>query len=304
LKNSRKKANHLRGKKKTSRWKKVLSLTLLALLCVGGAELLVCRSVDPELFEKIMLPVKHRMQVVSNEMQEAKEKLWQMGAEVGKDAPEEQFAGDPEVWTDLTTWDETVTVLEERNGAEILTGGALDIIYYAQNDKAWSEAAYGSDTIGRYGCGPTVMAMAVSSLTQQQVNPDQMAKFAKENGYWARKKGSYLSIVEGTARAYGIKAESCRVLEEDRIRQELASGHVIVALMGRGHFTKGGHFILLRGATLGGGILVADPSSRERSLFVWDVETIVSELSRSRNDGAPLWILTSNTLPTAESGSI
>ena len=35
--------------------------------------------------------------------------------------------------------------------------------------------------------------------------------------------------------------------------------------MSAGHFTSGGHFILLRGVTLDGNILVADPNSRARS---------------------------------------
>ena len=62
--------------------------------------------------------------------------------------------------------------------------------------------------------------------------------------------------------------------------------------MGPGHFTGKGHFILLHGVTLSGGILVADPNSRENSLAVWDQQVIVDELSNSRHDGAPLWLLT------------
>lgn len=46
------------------------------------------------------------------------------------------------------------------------------------------------------------------------------------------------------------------------LRQDLSSGHIFVALMGSGHFTSSGHFILLRGVTLDGKILVADPNSR------------------------------------------
>ena len=45
----------------------------------------------------------------------------------------------------------------------------------------------------------------------------------------------------------------------------------------------------LRGVTLDGRVLVADPNSRERSLAAWDPELILSELSPSRNNGAPLW---------------
>ena len=62
--------------------------------------------------------------------------------------------------------------------------------------------------------------------------------------------------------------------------------------MGPGHFTRGGHFILLHGVTLTGELLVADPFSRENSLMTWTPETICAELSPSRFNGSPLWLLT------------
>ena len=59
--------------------------------------------------------------------------------------------------------------------------------------------------------------------------------------------------------------------------------------MGPGHFTNGGHFILLRGVTMDNSILVADPASLERSLTTWDLDLILEELSASRDSGGPLW---------------
>ena len=81
----------------------------------------------------------------------------------------------------------------------------------------------------------------------------------------------------------------------EKITQALASGQVCVALMREGHFTSGGHFIVLRGVTLEGKILVADPNSRQRSLIAWDPQLIIDELSHSRSSGAPLWCI--STLP-------
>ena len=77
----------------------------------------------------------------------------------------------------------------------------------------------------------------------------------------------------------------------DQIRRELYSGHILAALVGPGHFTTGGHFILIRGVTLSGDVLVADPNSLERSLEVWDPQIILDELSSARDSGAPLWVL-------------
>ena len=62
-----------------------------------------------------------------------------------------------------------------------------------------------------------------------------------------------------------------------------------MALMTKGHFTNSGHFIVLRGGTLEGKILVADPNSRERSLAAWEPQLILDELSPARYAGAPIW---------------
>jgi hypothetical protein len=41
----------------------------------------------------------------------------------------------------------------------------------------------------------------------------------------------------------------------------LSSGKLVVVIMGKGHFTSSGHFIVLCGVTSEGKILVADPAS-------------------------------------------
>lgn len=133
------------------------------------------------------------------------------------------------------------------------------------------------------------MSMVVSTLGTEVVDPAQMAQTAYELGYCAPGSGSYLSIVEGLAQNFGLEAYSCEELSPDDLCQRLAAGQLLVALMGPGHFTSGGHFIVLRGATLTGQVLVADPNSRERSLALWDPQLILDELSSSRASGAPLW---------------
>ena len=169
----------------------------------------------------------------------------------------------------------------------------MDVVYFNQTDEARAGQKYGSDPLSTHGCGPTAMAMAVSSLTGEAVDPADMAALCVKQGYWCKSHGSYLSIVQGVAETYGLECEALDLatLEEDDLYLRLATGDVAVALMTKGHFTKGGHFILLRGATLSGEILVADPASRDRSLISWDLSLILDELSPSRHDGAPLWML-------------
>lgn len=291
-----------------SRFKKFFAVSLLAVMCIGGAELAVCRVADPALYERIVAPARRTAAsawtlasggartayaAAADGASHAWEKaasavtgaLRRDGEELENQAVEEPDE-DP-----APPADPAVTALEQREKGEILTGGSWEILYYNQADDQWRDQPYGRDTLGRYGCGPTCLAMAVSSLTDQAVNPEEMARWAASNGHWARRGGSYLSIVGGAAEAYGLEAESLPNCDAERLRLELAAGKVAVALMTKGHFTGGGHFILLRGATLDGGILVADPSSRDRSLAVWDPQVVLDELSKSRSSGAPLWLL-------------
>ena len=56
--------------------------------------------------------------------------------------------------------------------------GATQVVYYNQLDKRYASKPYGTDDIGTYGCGPTCMAMVVSSLTSETVDPVEMARWA------------------------------------------------------------------------------------------------------------------------------
>ena len=185
--------------------------------------------------------------------------------------------------------DPAVTEFVQKGEQELLTGGVVETVYFNQGEEPWAQGSYGPDSIRGYGCGPTSMAMLISSLEDTLLDPIQAAQAAYESGYCAPGSGSYLSIVEGMAADYGLHADGSLSLTADQLRRDLASGHVFVALLGKGHFTNRGHFILLRGVTLEGKVLVADPNSRERSLAAWDPQLILDELSASRSNGAPLW---------------
>ena len=168
--------------------------------------------------------------------------------------------------------------------------GVTEVVYYNQLDERYANQLYGADSIGKYGCGPTSMAMVVSSLTDSNVNPVQMAKWAFENGYWCSKSGSYLTLIPGAAKAWGLSVEGCGKDSAQRIVDALGEGKLVVALMSKGHFTEHGHFIVLRGVK-GGQILVADPASRSRSEKLWELSLIIKEASRNTAAGGPFWII-------------
>lgn len=168
--------------------------------------------------------------------------------------------------------------------------GATQVVYYNQLDKRYASKPYGTDDIGTYGCGPTCMAMVVSSLTSETVDPAEMARWAYENGYWCSRSGSYHSLIPGAAKAWGLPVQGCGKTEGQRIVDALSQGKLVVAIMLKGHFTSSGHFIVLRGVE-NGKILVADPANYTRSQQAWDLSIILNEASGRAGAGGPFWII-------------
>ena len=170
------------------------------------------------------------------------------------------------------------------------TDGATEVVYFNQLDQRYANQPYGTDNIGGYGCGPTSMAIVVSSLTDEIVDPTAMAKWAYENGGWCKGQGSYHSLIPNAAKAWGLNVEGCRASEPQRIIDALSKGKLVVAIMSPGHFTTGGHFIVLRGVK-NGKILVADPASTSRSQKEWDLSIILNEASKRPGAGGPFWLI-------------
>ena len=170
--------------------------------------------------------------------------------------------------------------------------GATDVVYYNQADSRWGGKLYGKyDTIAVAGCGPTSLAMVVSSLTNRTILPDEMSDWAYANGYRCEGAGSYHSLIPEGGRHFGLKVEGASASEGQKIVDALSSGKLVIAIMGPGNFTTGGHFLVLRGVTSEGKILVADSGSYNRTNQEWSLRTILSEARRGAAAGGPFWIL-------------
>ena len=98
---------------------------------------------------------------------------------------------------------QTITVAE---GLTLPKGEMPDwLVYYNQQDEPWGQKGYGpSDTIAVAGCGPTVLAMAVSSLTETDMNPEDMSNWAAEHGYCVPGSGSLHTLIGDGLDAFGI----------------------------------------------------------------------------------------------------
>ena len=172
----------------------------------------------------------------------------------------------------------------------VFTDGGMEVVYYNQLDERWANVLYGkSGTIGEGGCGPTAMSIVISTLTGAAHDPIEISKWSAANGYRCEGNGSYHSLIPAAAEGYGL---SCKGdLSAQDIVDALTSGKLVVAIMSKGHFTSSGHFIVLRGVTSEGKILVADPASYKRSQQEWALSLIMKEARKGASAGGPFWAI-------------
>ncbi len=145
--------------------------------------------------------------------------------------------------------------------------------YYQYNYK--QSYGYGT-TIASAGCGPTSMSMVLTYLLGETHDPVEIANWSLKGGYHIKGNGTSWSFFPACAKAYGVECKQMSVTRENIINN-LKAGKIIIMNVGPGHFTSGGHYIVLRGITADGKIIVADPNSEKRSKQVWDIDVFLKE---------------------------
>ena len=156
-------------------------------------------------------------------------------------------------------------------------------IYFNQADAAWNDNGY---QIHSSGCGPTAMAVCISSLTGKWVTPVDTTIWAYNHGYYTSAGASH-EMVPALARQYKL---SCNGLGTDinKIRSALKKKHPVVSLMGPGYFTKKGHFIVPVPLDDNDQVTVADVGSRERTQYKYPLKDVVAQ-TKSASAGGPCW---------------
>ncbi|MDD5936969.1 MAG: C39 family peptidase [Clostridiales bacterium] len=183
---------------------------------------------------------------------------------------------------------------DTQEGTLLETPGRDSIIYYMQTDPRWASKYYGgTDTIEKYGCGPTSLSIVISTLTDTKIDPVQMCAWANEKGYWFLQQGSKHQLIPEGGEAFGLKVTGVAndVDAADQLRTALSDGKLVIALMGKGSFTRSGHFIVLRGITEDDMVYVADPNSRENTDKTWKLTQIVNEAKSWAGGNGPFWIM-------------
>ena len=156
-------------------------------------------------------------------------------------------------------------------------------IYFNQADAAWNDNGY---QIKSSGCGPSAMAVCISSLTNKWVTPVDTTVWAYKNGYYSSAGASH-EMVPALAQQYKLE---CHGLGSDvsKVRDALKKKHPVVALMGPGYFTKKGHFIVLVAIDDNDQVTVADVGSRQRTQYKYPLKEVIAQ-TKSASAGGPCW---------------
>lgn len=135
-----------------------------------------------------------------------------------------------------------------------------------------------SKSVATSGCGAVCMAMAISYLHHTQVSPQDLFAWAYDQGFYYG-DGLGHEALTAMAEKYGLHSQWIDNDQLGQVRSALEKGYPVVAHMGPGTFTKGGHYILLRGVE-GEEVLVNDPQSEALSQQPHSLEDIRRQLRR------------------------
>ena len=162
-------------------------------------------------------------------------------------------------------------------------------VSYLQTDSRWKNKDYSAPgektTIGRAGCGPSCAAMLIETLTGKTFTPADACSWSLKNGYKAKNQGTYYSYFVPQFKAHGISCERLNTTSlygnknsavHAKAFQLLKEGWYLIACMGKGHWTSGGHYIVVWWQD--GKVRINDPNSTKTDRLNGDLTAFKSQV--------------------------
>lgn len=118
---------------------------------------------------------------------------------------------------------------------------------YKQSDSRWGKKNYTSvgnknQTMANSGCGPTAMADVIATLVDKNITPWDLAQLAMKWGDRTASSGTATSFFKHIQAHYGFK-KMVGTTSLTTLKACLDAGGYVVCRMGKGYWTKGGHYI-------------------------------------------------------------
>jgi LysM repeat protein len=128
-----------------------------------------------------------------------------------------------------------------------------EILFFSQKDPKWKNFLYTisgnvNQTIGSSACVPTAMSIIVSNLTNSTLKPMEACDLAIKHRFRKVEGGTKSEYFYKIAEIYGLNIGEYNVNEFDTIYNILTkTSSMAIVLMGYGHFTTQGHYIVVIG---------------------------------------------------------
>lgn len=197
-----------------------------------------------------------------------------------EDAPEANL--EPDMAEETTPGsDDTIEpeTAEEEQPAVEDEGMSIEPIYQGDYRGTICKVRGRSRSVATSGCGAVCVSMVISYLTgEEDQTPDKLFRRAVRKGEYS---GSGLSheTLSALLEENGVQSEWISN-KADGIIAALEEGKPVVAHMGPGTFTNAGHYLVLRGITEDGKILLNDPASPERTAEAYSIKTLINQARR------------------------
>lgn len=196
---------------------------------------------------------------------------------LGGGMPEDIYTGNISTEGDRITYD-------------TVPGCVGEVTYYNQGEEPWASLPYGGSTIRASGCGPTAMAIVISTLAGEAVTPEITGNFAIAGGHYVRGKGTSHAFPSAAAVHWGLSVVRMKRERMDDVVAGLKRGKMAVVICAENTISgSSGHYIVLTGVTEDGYLTIADPGSRARTGNLYSPSTIQS-YARDLADGG-IWLI-------------
>ena len=171
--------------------------------------------------------------------------------------------------------------------------------YYSQ--RSYKQTFCGrsdNSSISSSGCGVTSMSMVLANLTGEGTTPLDTNEEARQAGYCGDGiSGTAPGYLKYAANKHGLTYDSVLATAKDaeeKVKKTLNSGGLVIASVGLGWKGSSGHYLVIKGVTQDGKLIIADPMDNkynERPDFTYlNIEEIINYMT----DGRSFFLFTSN----------
>ena len=184
----------------------------------------------------------------------------------------------------------TISTEGDRIVYDTADGCVGEAVYYNQGEEPWASLPYGGSNIRSSGCGPTALAIVISTLTGEAVTPELTGRFAISGGHYVKGKGTSHAFPSAAAVHWGLSVVRVKRERMNDVVKGLKEGKMAVVICAENTISgSSGHYIVLTGVTESGYLTIADPGSRTRTWNLFSAASIQS-YARDLADGS-IWLI-------------